>query len=286
MHMIDAAAPIPLTWWDRRKGQIDAAVIYIGGPRSAGRHSPAYANQLRARGLKLLGCYVGYQAYDINKSQSPEALARQDILAAERAQFDYGMSDCPIAWDFEQAAITDNVYNYLNVVATQWASGRDPKRILYSSASALGHYRNAHFGGYWCARYTENGYTPKIGFQPFHALQYAGNIKWDGANVDISAYDESLFTRHNGGPVAAEKDGATIVSTPSGNGYYVIDVDGGVFCYGDARFYGSLGGKPLNAPIVDAAITPTGNGYWLLGKDNGVFAFGDAPYFGHPGDGK
>ena len=26
--------------------------------------------------------------------------------------------------------------------------------------------------------------------------------------------------------------------------------DGGIFSYGDAGFYGSMGGKPLNAPIV------------------------------------
>jgi hypothetical protein len=30
--------------------------------------------------------------------------------------------------------------------------------------------------------------------------------------------------------------------------------DGGIFAFGDAHFYGSMGGKPLNAPIV--AIAP------------------------------
>ncbi len=31
-------------------------------------------------------------------------------------------------------------------------------------------------------------------------------------------------------------------------GYWVAASDGGVFSFGDARFYGSMGGKHLNAP--------------------------------------
>ena len=40
--------------------------------------------------------------------------------------------------------------------------------------------------------------------------------------------------------------------------------------------YGSMGGKPLNKPIVGMAATPSGDGYWLVASDGGVFAFGDA----------
>ena len=52
--------------------------------------------------------------------------------------------------------------------------------------------------------------------------------------------------------------------------------DGGVFAFGDAGFYGSMGGQELNAPMVGMAATPDGKGYWLVGADGGVFAFGDA----------
>jgi hypothetical protein len=31
--------------------------------------------------------------------------------------------------------------------------------------------------------------------------------------------------------------------------------DGGIFDYGDAGFFGSMGGTPLTAPIVDAAAS-------------------------------
>jgi hypothetical protein len=53
-----------------------------------------------------------------------------------------------------------------------------------------------------------------------------------------------------------------------------------VFSFGDAAYAGSLGGTPLNQPIVAIAATPTGNGYWLAAADGGVFSFGDAAYEG------
>lgn len=69
--------------------------------------------------------------------------------------------------------------------------------------------------------------------------------------------------------------------TPSGAGYWQAAADGGVFAFGDAGFFGSLGGQPLNAPIVAIAAHPSGAGYWLTGADGGVFAFGAAAYLGH-----
>jgi hypothetical protein len=56
-----------------------------------------------------------------------------------------------------------------------------------------------------------------------------------------------------------------------------------VFSFGDANFYGSMGGKPLNAPIVGVAPTPDGHGYWLVASDGGVFSFGDANFYGSMG---
>jgi len=71
--------------------------------------------------------------------------------------------------------------------------------------------------------------------------------------------------------------------TPSGQGYWLVASDGGVFAFGDAAFYGSTGDVPLNQPIVGMAATPTGRGYWLVASDGGIFSFGDARFFGSTG---
>ncbi|MGH9093466.1 MAG: IPT/TIG domain-containing protein, partial [Acidimicrobiales bacterium] len=66
-------------------------------------------------------------------------------------------------------------------------------------------------------------------------------------------------------------------------GYWTVASDGGIFAFGGAPFYGSMGGKSLNQPIVGMAATPTGGGYWEVARDGGIFAFGDAPFYGSMG---
>jgi hypothetical protein len=74
-----------------------------------------------------------------------------------------------------------------------------------------------------------------------------------------------------------------LASTPDGQGYWMVSADGGVFAFGDAAFFGSMGGRHLVAPIVGMASTPDGGGYWLSAADGGVFAFGDAAFYGSVG---
>lgn len=71
--------------------------------------------------------------------------------------------------------------------------------------------------------------------------------------------------------------------TATGDGYWLVDANGGIYSYGDAGFYGSLGGETLNEPIVGMQSTKSGNGYWLVAADGGVFAFGDAAFYGSTG---
>ena len=52
---------------------------------------------------------------------------------------------------------------------------------------------------------------------------------------------------------------------------------------GDAHFHGSMGGKPLNKPVVGIAVTPDNGGYYLVAADGGVFTFGDAHFQGSMG---
>ncbi|MDQ3947160.1 MAG: hypothetical protein M3357_18785 [Actinomycetota bacterium] len=63
-------------------------------------------------------------------------------------------------------------------------------------------------------------------------------------------------------------------------GYWLAAADGAVFSFGDAGFFGSMGGTRLVSPVEGIAATPSGAGYWLVARDGGVFAFGDAGFFG------
>ncbi len=72
----------------------------------------------------------------------------------------------------------------------------------------------------------------------------------------------------------------------TGNGYWLVASDGGVFAFGGASFFGAMGGQHLNKPVVGGASTPDGQGYWLVASDGGVFAFGDATFVGSEGGAK
>ncbi|MFC0081601.1 hypothetical protein ACFFRE_05495 [Aciditerrimonas ferrireducens] len=72
-----------------------------------------------------------------------------------------------------------------------------------------------------------------------------------------------------------------------GGGYWLVGRDGGVFSFGDARFYGSVPGLGIRlAPghqAVGVVASPDGLGYWVIAQDGGVFSFGDAPFEGSEG---
>ena len=74
-----------------------------------------------------------------------------------------------------------------------------------------------------------------------------------------------------------------VSATPDGKGYWEVAADGGIFTFGDADFYGSMGGQHLNAGMVGMAATPDGKGYWQVAADGGIFAFGDANFYGSMG---
>ena len=74
-----------------------------------------------------------------------------------------------------------------------------------------------------------------------------------------------------------------LASTPDSGGYWQTTSDGQVLAFGDARWFGSMSGTPLNHPIIGIAATPDGGGYWLVASDGGVFAFGDAQFHGSAG---
>ena len=63
----------------------------------------------------------------------------------------------------------------------------------------------------------------------------------------------------------------------------MVATDGGVFAFGNAPFFGSMGGHRLNAPINGMASASGGAGYRMVASDGGIFAFGNAPFLGSMG---
>jgi len=100
--------------------------------------------------------------------------------------------------------------------------------------------------------------------------------------VPASAFDavdeSSLMVNPDSGQ--ARQPGA--VKCSPGPGYRLTASDGGVYSFCEP-FYGSMGGTPLNRPIVGMATTPDGKGYWLVASDGGIFSFGDAVFHGSTG---
>jgi len=125
-------------------------------------------------------------------------------------------------------------------------------------------------GGYWVL----NAYNGDV-FPFGDAVNY-------GQPADTSTYMGGSDTW----PVAIG-----IVATPSGNGYWVLEMGlsglGSVQSFGDAVNYGDETTMAhetahLGKPVAMAA-TSDGKGYWIVDSDGGVFSFGDAVYHGSMG---
>jgi len=76
--------------------------------------------------------------------------------------------------------------------------------------------------------------------------------------------------------------GAGFIDTfPNLTGYQMVASDGGLFAF-NTPFFGSMGGMPLNEPVVGMAVVPDSGGYYEVASDGGIFAF-NAPFYGSMG---
>ena len=96
-----------------------------------------------------------------------------------------------------------------------------------------------------------------------HAAQQAG--RGDGGDAErqratgwsppTAASSPTATRRSTAAPAAIvlNKPIIGMITGPGGGGYFLVASDGGIFSFGTAPFYGSLGGLPLKHPIVAAA---------------------------------
>jgi hypothetical protein len=115
-----------------------------------------------------------------------------------------------------------------------------------------------------------------------------------GSDGGIFAFDTGFFGSIPGLPLNPAGSGLAhslnapiggMVPSVTGQGYFMVASDGGVFAFGDAHFAGSCPGLPAGCSGAAVAVVPdkTGNGYWVVTKTGAVYGFGDAAYFGGPG---
>ncbi len=130
------------------------------------------------------------------------------------------------------------------------------------------------------------GTSPSVKMPPHSNTATTSTISSGGywmAGADGSTYNFATLSLGSAAPYHPSQPIVGMATTPDGHGYWLVASDGGVFAFGDAVFYGSMGGKPLNKPIVGMASTPDGKGYWMVASDGGIFSFGDATFYGSMG---
>ena len=60
----------------------------------------------------------------------------------------------------------------------------------------------------------------------------------------------------------------------------MVAADGGIFTFGDARYFGSWANQNLPDAVVGLLPTPDGGGYSIVTTDGVVLGLGDAQVFG------
>ena len=126
-----------------------------------------------------------------------------------------------------------------------------------------------------------HGWGHGIGMGQWGALGYSigqdtGQGPWTYQQIVDHYYEPATLGNLSGPPTSVGASGGI-------GGYWLVAVDGGIFSFGNAHFYGSMGGRPLNAPIVGMTATSDSRGYWEDASDGGIFSFGDAPFYGSMG---
>lgn len=115
----------------------------------------------------------------------------------------------------------------------------------------------------------------------FWQTSATGRVAGINANVDTDFFNGSVADlKVYAGRAAPAGFFRGLAFNSTGNGYWQVATDGGVFTYGDATFRGTAGGRRHPQPIIGIVRTATGLGYWLFRADGVVIPFGDATHVG------
>ena len=121
------------------------------------------------------------------------------------------------------------------------------------------------------------------------AVGTTATTSYTDSTVSPSTTYQYTVDAFDAGGGRSAQSGALSVTTSAGvttptrippHGYWLVGSDGGIFSFGSALFHGSMGGTPLQRPVVGIVATANRGGYWLDASDGGVFSFGDTQFYG------
>ena len=222
-----------------------------GDPRSGGRTH---------RGNDLVGAKL-----------TPLVAATDGTVTAVRR--DSGISGNYLV--LRDAAGWQHLYVHLNNDTPGTDDGANPPEWAFAPGLAVGStVRAGDLVGYLGDSGNAEGTAPHLHYELHRP---------DG--VAVNPYHSLLLSqgRRSGDRCGFDANPAGAPVAGAGSGYWTLAADGGIFSFGAARFFGSMGGQRLNQPVRGLTATPTGGGYWLVASDGGIFAFGDATFAGSTG---
>ena len=97
-------------------------------------------------------------------------------------------------------------------------------------------------------RVLPDGNRKAEGHNPLCGVRLTVWLRMADDRIDDAAFQGST------GAITLNRPIAAMAPTPSGLGYWLIAVDGGLFAFGDAQYHGSVPGMGESATIVAAVV--------------------------------
>ncbi|HZT65867.1 MAG TPA: hypothetical protein VFA11_08760 [Acidimicrobiales bacterium] len=221
-------------------------------------------------------------------ADSAAASAQSDLNTAAQSQAQSDTSDALAA---ESAANVDQVTTNADGTHTHTVNAGVATQYVELMEFLPGTLKIAH-GDHVTWNYGSKSEPHTVEFPPQATHVYSPfdfNGLCEGASGDTPSQGGLQAGPPNFGCASGANFEASFLPAPRGTAtiqspaYRMVASDGGIFDFGQSKFYGSAGNIRLNSPIVATATTGDQGGYYEVAADGGIFTYGDAGFFGSEG---